>query len=305
MTLPKCAVLMATYNGEKYLKQQITSVLNQKDVEPTIFISDDNSTDKTLEVARQFSSQNVQLLCKEKKGSASKNFLSFFSEKHIKELEKYEYFAFCDQDDIWYETHITDSIKIIEQNIVHLVGANVITFGKNSSSKLLKYDQKKTLYDHLFQGYSPGCTFVFSKVIFNDFYISIKKSKDIDVEYHDWLLYAFAREKSYETYIKTTPSLKYRQHSQNHTGSRITISGKLWRLKKIFNSDYKKMIIKNAYALKLILNKENSITKLAENRLPFFYILKLIFLSRRIVKERILSIIPIFQILLRHDIDYK
>jgi len=74
----KIAVLLASYNGTKYIKEQIDSILNQKDVDVTIFISDDVSIDSTLEYLQSIYKDNRKLIYLKndtKFGGAAKNFL--------------------------------------------------------------------------------------------------------------------------------------------------------------------------------------------------------------------------------------
>ncbi|OOH94013.1 glycosyltransferase, partial [Comamonas kerstersii] len=76
--LPKVAVLLAAYNGEKYIQEQIESIVNQVDVDVYIYISIDASTDRTLEICQQLQKiyKNIFIINegKERFGSAGKNF---------------------------------------------------------------------------------------------------------------------------------------------------------------------------------------------------------------------------------------
>src|SRR5210317_503301 len=98
---PTVAILMATYNGEKYLSQQIDSILNQSEVNVHFYISDDGSTDDTINIIQGYKDKykkNFKDIFKVNFKYPAKNFLSILP----KITEKYNFYAFSDQDDVWY-----------------------------------------------------------------------------------------------------------------------------------------------------------------------------------------------------------
>ena len=102
------AILMATYNGEKFISQQLESILAQKEVDVHLYVSDDASNDNTVEIIKDFSSrypENFKKIFNVKFRSPSKNFLSLFA----KVPEIYDYYAFSDQDDVWFENKLKNS----------------------------------------------------------------------------------------------------------------------------------------------------------------------------------------------------
>lgn len=108
----KVVVLMSTYNGEKYLKEQIDSILNQSIKNIELIIRDDGSKDSTRKILREYSEENdrIKVIFGENIGV----------EKSYRELLKYsveaDYFAFCDQDDIWLDNKIEKAIE--EMNVI-------------------------------------------------------------------------------------------------------------------------------------------------------------------------------------------
>jgi rhamnosyltransferase len=97
MTFPSCAILLATHNGESFLQKQLDSLFSQTYTHFTLYISDDASTDSTVEIIQAYMQQhsNIKLLCNKKRLGYVKNF-----EKLLCSCDE-EYIAFCDQDDIW------------------------------------------------------------------------------------------------------------------------------------------------------------------------------------------------------------
>ena len=102
---------MSTYNGEKYLNEQIDSILSQKDVHVELFIRDDGSTDGTHEIISDYVSRydNIHAEFGENLG---------YSRSFIHELgavEGFDYYAFSDQDDVWLEGKLASAVKAISQ----------------------------------------------------------------------------------------------------------------------------------------------------------------------------------------------
>ena len=160
----KVLVLLASYNGEKYIIDQITSILNQKDVEIEIVISDDCSNDDTISVVKSYF---PSITIHEKKigsGSAARNFLGFI--KNF-EYQDFDYFALSDQDDIWKENKLKRAILKLEEKKADLYASNLTTWKESDGSEsLLKkaFIQKK--FDYLFEGGSAGCTYVITKEMY-------------------------------------------------------------------------------------------------------------------------------------------
>lgn len=99
------AILMATYNGEKYLKEQIDSIMNQTNHDWTLYIQDDGSKDKTLDIIKSYSDERIVWVDNGlTRQGCCMNFMSL--------LNKVEssYYMFCDQDDVWLPEKVQISI---------------------------------------------------------------------------------------------------------------------------------------------------------------------------------------------------
>ncbi|MHC5923958.1 glycosyltransferase, partial [Streptococcus pyogenes] len=91
----KVAVAMSTYNGEKYLKEQLDSLFEQKKVDLTLFVRDDLSTDKTVEILSQYNGKLIRV----DNNSTNLGVGCSFMETLYRVGTDFDYFAFCDQDD--------------------------------------------------------------------------------------------------------------------------------------------------------------------------------------------------------------
>lgn len=108
-------IMMAVYQGEKYIKQQLDSILAQTRRDWVLYIQDDGSTDKTMEIISKYKEREpkrIQVLCetqKREKG-AKYNFASLFDK-----VPKAEYYMFCDQDDIWERNKLERMLMFVPE----------------------------------------------------------------------------------------------------------------------------------------------------------------------------------------------
>ena len=91
--MKKVQVLLSTYNGEKYLKEQLDSIIAQKGVDVHILARDDGSKDDTIKILEGY--ENIDII----KGSNIGVCKSFF--ELINKSGEYDYYSFADQDDVW------------------------------------------------------------------------------------------------------------------------------------------------------------------------------------------------------------
>ena len=103
---PKVLVIMPTFNGEKYLENQINSILSQKGVHVRIFAHDDASSDRTPDILKLHMSNTFQVTFGNQNLGTSESLKQLLSE-----VEQDEYLAFADQDDCWADTHLIEGIR--------------------------------------------------------------------------------------------------------------------------------------------------------------------------------------------------
>ena len=246
-TQTKVLIMLATFNGEKWIKQQLISLFSQKEVDIKIAILDNGSNDNTLQIIQEFKEifpkkvmfYGVNKDCK----SASANFFSLV--RKIENIDSFDYFAFCDQDDIWLTDKLKLQIQSINKKKVDAISCNVIPFYGNGKNHNIKFVETKLPKNgnELFDSPSQGCTFVFNKKIMKAFarYVNENYEKLIsEIYFHDWLLYSFSINNKYSWAHQKEALVLYRQHDSNvfgyNNGSIRTIlkrvrfvnSGKYW-----------------------------------------------------------------------------
>ncbi len=234
---------MATYNGELWVGEQISSLVNQVGVEVSLLVSDDCSTDRTLEIVRSFErALPISILPNESRfGAAAKNFFSLMSRAN---LDGFDYVAFCDQDDIWNSGKLERAVDVLESGRYEGYSAGVEAFWADGRTRTLRQNPKARLYDFLYEGAGQGCTFVVSKSLMDEFreHIDLSASVISNVHYHDWLLYSFCRVKGKAWCIDDYVSMRYRQHSSNDTGAKLSLAGVKRRFSLIRDGWYARQV---------------------------------------------------------------
>jgi len=235
LNLPKIAVCLAAFNGKQHIAEQLKSILNQGEVEVTIYLSVDFSSDNTIALVESFCNKDVRVILlngSERYGSAAKNFFSLLKNG---QFEAFDYVALADQDDIWQEDKLAHAVQKIQENTAGAYSSNVIAFWKDGKQKLINKAQPQKRYDYMFESAGPGCTFVLTKGLaleLQDFLIR-NKEKCEKVALHDWFIYAYARSGGYKWFIDPKPHMLYRQHAENVVGANVGLKAKLARWKKL------------------------------------------------------------------------
>ena len=252
---PKVAVLMATYNGKQWLTAQIDSIFQQVGVNLILFVSDDGSTDGTIEYIKKLAdldSRVVVLPKIERMGSAGKNFYRLIRDVDFSE---FDYVTFVDQDDIWHSNKLSSHVDLIRANDAEAASSNVVAFWPDGRQKLIVKSQAQKDFDFLFESAGPGCTFLMTPWLVNQVKQQLLTNPvAADVELHDWLTYAICRAHNKRWVIDPTPSMQYRQHHANVVGANFGLKPALTRLKKIKSGWYR-------YQVTLISRVAGSINK--------------------------------------------
>ena len=287
---PSVAVLLAAFNGIKWIEEQIKSIFNQKDVNIHIYISVDLSNDGTYEWCQELALKNgnINILpYGDHFGGAAKNFYRLIKEVDI---SSYDYISLADQDDIWFTDKISRAIKIINVRKLDGYSSNVIAFWQNGRKQLIKKSYPQNKLDYYFESAGPGCTFLFKQQSFKKFKNFLIKNWSLvnEVRLHDWMIYAFFRELSMVWYIDNIPSLYYRQHANNQIGANFNWRTSLSRIIKIKDKWARNEVQKIINLLKPYSNNKIS--------LDYFFLIKNFNKLRRKFTDRV---ILLFIILIR------
>jgi rhamnosyltransferase len=215
-------VILASYNGEKYIYDQIYSILSQVNVNVDIFVFDDVSTDSTIKVLENFSDPKIKIFVNEApSGSAANNFCNSLLSITDDTYKNYDFIALSDQDDIWCENKLKTAVDKLNANGFCLYASNLLLWEQNSGREsIIKKDFPQKEFDFLFEGGSAGCTYVFT----SEFAISLKKELS-NVNYlnwkffsHDWFIYFYARHSGFNVILDDSFLIRYRIHNDNVHG---------------------------------------------------------------------------------------
>lgn len=213
----KLIVLMSTYNGGRYIGQQLDSLLGQTRLPDKIFIRDDGSTDDTLEILEDYASRYP--LIQYYNGKNKRPARSFW--ELICNCEQADYYALCDQDDVWFKDKLETAVCFLEKeekdlpllycSKYTLTDKDLNPIDSNVSSLYNYSDFPHALLYHT----APGCTFVFNDA-------ARKKIMEYDVEKEYCIIHDAIIHKVVTLFGKmildNNSHMFYRQHGNNEIG---------------------------------------------------------------------------------------
>mgnify|MGYP003370017248 FL=1 len=202
----KISVAMASYNGEKYIKKQIETILENLNYSDELVISDDGSSDMTIEIIKSFEDNRIKLLNGPKKG-LKKNF-----ENAIKNSSG-DIIFLADQDDIWMKNKVNKVVKCFNSNDYILIQHDAIVVDDNNSVMFESFAEhrkvKTGIVKNLIKNSYHGCCIAFRKELKKEI-LPIPNN----IYLHDeWI--GLVAELNGKTYFLNEKLMEYRRHSQN------------------------------------------------------------------------------------------
>lgn len=245
----KIAILLATYNGEKYIAEQIHSLLTQTMQGWTLYVHDDGSTDGTVKILEEFRLQypQIKILDYPSQGGAKDNFLSL-----VDRVEA-DYYFFCDQDDVWFP----QKVQLTMERMTYLEQSNQGKPIVVHSDLIVTDDELNVIHESFLQysgihpeflttfnqapvsGLTTGCTMCFNSKA----KLSILHPYT-DALMHDyWVTLCTLRCGGIVSLINS-PLLYYRQHGSNTLGAKdraqLTITSRIHNIRRIVANHYKR-----------------------------------------------------------------
>lgn len=234
---PRVAILLAAFNGTRWLDEQIDSILGQNAVDVTIFASVDKSNDGTEAWFDLLIKKNLQvrvLPYGEVFGGAAPNFFKLIGDI---DFSSFDYISLADQDDVWLPNKLKRAIDVLQKEGKDAYSSNVTAFWPNGKKALIIKSQAQEQWDFLFEAAGPGCTYVFTKSFAMALQQKVRSQFDIvkKIGLHDWFIYAFARVHQFKWVIDDQALMLYRQHGGNQVGTNKGIKAILRRAKKVLS----------------------------------------------------------------------
>lgn len=214
----KVAVLMSTYNGEKYLEEQIDSILAQEgNFELHLYIRDDGSEDKTADILKQYGCfGNVALYQGDNYGPAN-SFLRLLYDIP----EDYDFFAFSDQDDVWDSDKILSAVSMLKnvdtlKPALYLANAKVVDEELNYMGRnVYKNPPSSDLWSISCGGGYLGCSLVINNCLAS---IIREGNFPLGIVMHDFYISEVCAALGGVILYDKVPHMKYRQHQNNVVG---------------------------------------------------------------------------------------
>ncbi|WP_084591495.1 glycosyltransferase family 2 protein [Gilvimarinus agarilyticus] len=243
------AILMATYDGQEFLPEQLSSLQSQTHQHWSLWVSDDGSSDNTLNILKEFQAEHsktpLNITHGPQQGFAS-NFLSLVCNQNIQA----DYFAFCDQDDIWEPqkleraltklADVPDGIPALYCSRTALICEKGTLIG---TSPL--FQREPCFANALVQSIAGGNTIVINKAARE----LLSQVGMVDIVSHDWWAYLMVSGSGGKIIYDDYTSVRYRQHSQNLVGGSVSAAARFRRVHMLLRGRFKHWNDRNISAL--------------------------------------------------------
>ncbi|MFA5899214.1 MAG: glycosyltransferase family 2 protein [Hyphomicrobium sp.] len=247
-TAPSVTILMCTFNGARYLPDQLASFAEQTHTNWRLVVSDDGSTDETLQLIEAFAktvSQPVEIRSGPKAGSTA-NFLTLAADPSVGG----DYFAFADQDDVWHPSKITHALAVLATRnedgpAVYGGRSRFIDASGTVTGYSRIFRRPPGFANALVQSIAGGNTMLFNSAAKR----LIEAAGVRQVTTHDWWLYQLVTGSGGVLHYDPDAFIDYRQHEQNIYGGNRSLSARLKRLSFLTSRQYAAWNRQNSAAL--------------------------------------------------------
>lgn len=223
MSEKKVAILLASYNGEKYIAQQLQSIMEQTYKDYMCYVRDDGSSDKTVEIVKAFADKDpdhIMLVSTKSDRHGSK--YNFFELIHyyLQSCNE-EYVMFSDQDDVWRTDKVEEEVGHINESDVptlvfcgqEIVNEDLVSVQESIHSHMKDYNEFPNSLTY--RNVAAGCTICVNRELLLKAFSDISPNQFV---MHDWWLMLVAAYLGKIIYIDK-PLMQYRQHGNNVLGA--------------------------------------------------------------------------------------
>lgn len=247
----RVAILMCTYNGQRFLADQLASIATQTHENWIIAVSDDGSTDQTLDILAAFSeglktADSVRVFQGPKRGFAA-NFLTLTCNEAVQA----DFYAWSDQDDIWLDTKLEtalDWLQTIPTDVPALYCGR--TRGMNSHGKPMEcsplFSRPPAFANALVQSIAGGNTMVFNHAARELMRIA---GDHLEIVAHDWWAYLLVTGAGGKVAYDAQPFVLYRQHEDNLIGANSGLKARFSRFRQMLKGRFSNWNEQNIHCL--------------------------------------------------------
>jgi len=254
---PHVAILLGTYNGERFLREQLESFAAQTYANWAVWASDNGSTDGTLailELYRQAWGEQKMHIAHSRAHGPTQNFMSLVYNEDISA----DFYAYSDQDDVWEADKLERAIGMLRAEMAQLSRNALVLYCSRTryideNNRQLGYSQRfmrpPSFANALMQNIAGGNTMVFNAA-------ACRRLRGVDnrndIVIHDWWTYLVVSGCGGSVLYDGHPSVQYRQHSGNVIGMNSGWRARLLRIRKLFKGQFKQWNDQNIQALILL-----------------------------------------------------
>jgi glycosyltransferase involved in cell wall biosynthesis len=252
---PLVAILLCTYNGARFLAEQLDSLQAQTHQNWVVFASDDGSTDQTLEILQQYQAKwpsgKLTIRSGPKKGFC-RNFMSLVADNCIFA----DFYAFCDQDDVWLPEKLArglSALRGIPTQVPAVYGSRTRLIDEKGNLVGISpiFALKPSFENALVQSIAGGNTMVFNHAA----KLAIQIEPQYEIVSHDWWAYLVITGIGGQFIYDPVPTTYYRQHKANIIGEKKGVLKKFSRLNSLLSGILQMWIEGRGIALHSIKNK--------------------------------------------------
>lgn len=247
------AILLASYNGERFIGAQLDSLAGQTHRDWRLIVSDDGSSDDTLGVVRRFAAAHPSRQIEIRQGpgtGATQNFLSM-----IDLVEPGEALAFCDQDDVWLPHRLSQGVAAITasgtsgQGVLHVTRTTICDEDLQELRPAPLFTRPPSFRNALVQACTPANTMLVDPAGVALLKAGRAGAAEADVISHDWWAYQLISGAGGRVIRDPAQTVLYRQHRSNVMGRNDTPLAMLARLARLGAGDYGSWLRRNVAAL--------------------------------------------------------
>ena len=249
MNPPRIVILMAVYQGARFLQAQLDSIAVQSYRYWSLIASDDGSTDGSREILARFAAQNpgrITLIDGPKKG-ATQNFLHL-----LLQAPEGHYISFCDQDDWWLPDKLSRAVAMLQpvQGPAHYAARTLICDEDLRPLTGSRYFLRPFRFQNaLIQACMAGNTSIFNEQAARILRAGARAAADAGVTAHDWWAYQLMSGSAAQIIRDDSPALLYRQHGRSEMGRNDTARALVRRLGLLADGNFGGWLSANHQAL--------------------------------------------------------
>lgn len=239
----KVLIMLSTYNGEKYLREQLDSLYAQEGVDIHILVRDDGSKDNTLGILKKHKEQNGKMTILPAANAGAAKSFHLLAHYAFTEMPEFDYYAFCDQDDVWLGNKLISACDYLNKSTSQYklyYGPATLVDGNLTPLHTPFAKIVNNLEANIFASRSLGCTQVFNKAMLEKFvflheYV-INARDGVFVPLHDGWMSLIAYALGADVIVNEESHILYRQHEHNVVGANENILNRTTRRFKRFFS---------------------------------------------------------------------